>query len=98
VKRKKTSDGAQPTSIFPIKKPSSVLRLVMPKEPESPIPPAHLLGEDPEVVRVLEMLERDILTNPEKLKPISQALISQMVELVDGVDLDLDATLSPDDE
>jgi antitoxin PrlF len=54
--------------------------------------------EDPEIVRVLEMLERDILTNPEKLKPISQALINRMVELVDGVDLDLDATLSPDDE
>lgn len=70
----------------------------MPIEPGSPIPHADLMVEDPEIVRVLEMLERDILTNPEKLKPISQALINRMVELVDGVDLDLDATLSPDDE
>ena len=70
----------------------------MPKEPESPIPTAHLFVEDPEVVWVLEMLERHIQTNPEKLKPISKALISRMVELVDGVALDLDARLSPDDE
>jgi|GEM_PF-4532355 len=70
----------------------------MPKEPESPIPHAHLFVEDPEVVRVLEMLERDILTNPGGLKPISQALISRMMKLSDGVEFDLDAALSPDDE
>ena len=70
----------------------------MPIEPESPIPHADPMVEDPEVVRVLEMLERDILTNPEKLKPISQALINRMVDLANGVALDLDAPLSPDDE
>lgn len=70
----------------------------MPKKPESLISPAHLLVEDPEVIRVLEMLEQDILANPEKLKPISQALISRMVKLSDGVEFDLDAALSPDDE
>lgn len=70
----------------------------MPIEPESPIPRAHLLVEHPEVVWVLEMLEQDILTDPKKLKPISQALINRMVELADGVALDLDASLWPDDE
>jgi hypothetical protein len=44
------------------------------------------------------MLERNILTNPEKLKPISQALINRMVELADSVALDLDAPLLSDDE
>jgi prlF antitoxin for toxin YhaV_toxin len=72
--------------------------VVMPIEPESPIPHADPMVEDPEVARVLEMLERDILTNSEKLKPISQAMINRMVELADGVALDLDASLSPDDE
>lgn len=46
----------------------------------------------------MEMLEQDILTNPKKLKPISQALINRMVELSDGVEFNLDAPLSPDDE
>ncbi len=73
-------------------------RLVRPTEPESPIPHADPLVGNPEVVRVLEMLERDILTNPGKLKPISHPLINRMVELADGVALDLDASLSPEDE
>lgn len=54
--------------------------------------------EDPRVQRILDMLEHDILSNPEKLKPIDHSLIRRMVELSNGVEVDLDNPLSPHDE
>ncbi|WP_219856358.1 type II toxin-antitoxin system PrlF family antitoxin [Pseudomonas japonica] len=44
------------------------------------------------------MLERDIVGNPERLEPIDPSLVSQLAELCKGVELDLDASLSPEDE
>ena len=59
--------------------------------------PAGRVAEDPEVARVLDMLERDILFNPELLKPIDQSLVNLMAELYEGVEFDPDAQLFPDD-
>lgn len=71
----------------------------MPMNPEDPAAEdADSMAEDPGVQRMLDMLERDILSNPEKLKPIDHSLIRRMVELSDGVEVDLDNRLSPHDE
>lgn len=56
--------------LFQSQKPPSLLKLVMPIEPESLCSHALLLVEDLEVVQVLEMLKREILTSPGKLKAI----------------------------
>jgi len=73
--------------------------LVVPTNPEDPVTEdADSKAEDPRVQRILDMLERDILSNPEKLKPIDHSLIRRMVELSDGVEVDLDNPLSPHDE
>ncbi len=37
------------------------------------------------------MLERDILSNPELLKPLDQSLLSMIAELSEGVEFDLNA-------
>lgn len=71
----------------------------MPTNPEDPAAEdADSMAEDPGIQRMLDMLERDILSNPEKLKPIDQSLIRRMVELSDGVEVDLDNPLSSHDE
>jgi len=71
----------------------------VPTNPEDPAAEdADSMAEDPGIQRMLDMLERDILSNPEKLKPIDQSLIRRMVELSDGVEVDLDNPLSSHDE
>ncbi|WP_375139718.1 type II toxin-antitoxin system PrlF family antitoxin [Pseudomonas japonica] len=47
---------------------------------------------------MLDMLERDIIENPGRLEPIDPSLVSRLAELCEGVEVDLDAALSPDDE
>jgi antitoxin PrlF len=58
------------------------------KEPES----------DPILEQFLNFIARDIEQNPQHIKAISADLVERIRDLVDGVDLDLDAPLSDEDE
>ena len=50
--------------------------------------------EDPEVQAFLGFLERDIVANPKRLKPFGGETTERAAELVDGMDIDLDASLN----
>lgn len=50
-------------------------------------------GEDPVLAGFLDLLERDIAANPERLQRVPDALVQRARELVDGVEIDLDAAL-----
>ncbi len=50
-------------------------------------------GEDPVLVAFLDLLERDIAAHPERLQRVADALVQRGRELVDGVEIDLDAAL-----
>ena len=52
---------------------------------------AEPMNEDPKLMRMLELLKRDILANPEKLNLLIASLMRQMAELSDGVEVDFDA-------
>lgn len=54
--------------------------------------------EDPAIGAFLDFLERDIQRNPERLSSFSPAFVKRVKELTKGVEVDLDAPLSPDDE
>jgi antitoxin PrlF len=54
--------------------------------------------EDPAIGAFLDFLERDIQRNPQRLSSLSPALMERVKELTQGVEVDLDAPLSPDDE
>lgn len=53
---------------------------------------------DPVLMSFLAFLARDIATNPERLQTIAPALIQRIHLLVDGIEVNLDAVLSADDE
>ncbi|QDQ28545.1 hypothetical protein FNU76_20535 [Chitinimonas arctica] len=46
----------------------------------------------------LDVLAQDIANHPERLHVVDGTLLRRIEALVGGVDLDLDAPLSPDDE
>lgn len=48
---------------------------------------------DPAVQAFLGFLEREMVVNPQRLKPFGGETTRQAAELVDGVDIDLDAPL-----
>jgi len=50
-------------------------------------------GDDPALSGFLDLLERDIATNPQRLQRVPDALVQRGRELVDGVEIDLDAAL-----
>ena len=50
-------------------------------------------GDDPVLVAFLDLLERDIAAKPERLQRVPDALVQRARELVDGVEIDLDAAL-----
>lgn len=52
---------------------------------------AELVDEDPKLMRMLELLKRGILANPEKLNLSIASLMRRMAELSDGVEVDFDA-------
>jgi antitoxin PrlF len=50
-------------------------------------------GDDPVLAGFLDLLERDIAAKPERLQRVPDALVQRARELVDGVEIDLDAAL-----
>ena len=55
-------------------------------------------AEDPAIGAFLSFLARDISHNPGHIRALDASLRARLCELVDGVELDLDAALSPEDE
>lgn len=54
--------------------------------------------EDPIVAEFLEFIANDTRNNFSSLRPVTPEWLSGVLKLVNGVEIDLDATLSADDE
>lgn len=54
--------------------------------------------DDPVLGQFLGFLATDITCHPERLQAVDAGLVQRLQSLVDGVDVDLDAALSADDE
>lgn len=55
-------------------------------------------GEDPVLAQFLAFIARDIASHPEHLQAVDAGLVERLQSLVGGVDVDLGAALSADDE
>lgn len=55
-------------------------------------------GDDPVLGQFLGFLARDIASHPESLQVLDASLVHRLHSLVGGVEVDLDAPLSVDDE
>lgn len=55
-------------------------------------------GDDPVLAKFLSFLAADITRHPERLQAVDTGLFKRLQALVGGVDVDLDAALSEDDE
>ena len=55
-------------------------------------------GDDPVLGQFLGFLARDIADHPERLQAVDARLVQRLRSLVGGVEVDLDAPLSADDE
>lgn len=55
-------------------------------------------GDDPALAPFLGFLARDLAEHPERLQAVDAGLAQRIRALVGGVEVDLDATLSADDE
>ncbi len=55
-------------------------------------------SDDPVLGAFLVFLARDIATNPERLQTIDASLVQRLQALTGGIEVDLDAPLSADDE
>lgn len=55
-------------------------------------------AEDPAIGAFLTFLAQDIRQNPCHVRGLDAPLRAKLAELVDGVEVDLDAALSPEDE
>ncbi|MBX6334420.1 type II toxin-antitoxin system PrlF family antitoxin [Candidatus Saccharibacteria bacterium] len=55
-------------------------------------------GDDPVLGQFLGFLAADITRHPEQLQAVDAGLVQRLRALVGGVDVDLDAALSEDDE
>ena len=53
-------------------------------------------GEDPVLEAFLAFIERDMLDHPERIAPLSAALVERASELVEGIPVDLDEDLGDD--
>lgn len=53
---------------------------------------------DPVLGQFLEFLSRDIASHPERLQSIDADFVQRLQSLAGGIDVDLDAALSADDE
>lgn len=53
---------------------------------------------DNDLPESLALISEDVAAHPQRLKAIDPALVGQMRELTAGVEIDLDAPLSPQDE
>ena len=54
--------------------------------------------DDPVVTRFLDFLAQDMMAHPERLQGLDASLVERVKGLVEGIELDLDAPLSADDE
>jgi len=54
--------------------------------------------DDPVVTRFLDFLAQDMMEHPERLQGLDASLVERVKGLVEGIELDLDAPLSADDE
>lgn len=59
---------------------------------------AQANAEDPALAPFLGLLARDISAHPERLSAPGAALVQHLQSLVAGIEVDLDAPLSADDE
>lgn len=55
-------------------------------------------GDDPVLGLFLGFLARDIASHPERLQAVDTGLVQRLQSLVGGIEIDLDAALSADDE
>eukprot|EP01037_Dinobryon_pediforme_P028489 gene28489-31788_t len=55
-------------------------------------------GDDPVIAQFLSFLARDIASHPERLQTIDTSLVQRLQSLTGDIDIDLDATLSAEDE
>ncbi len=55
-------------------------------------------GDDPVLGQFLGFLARDIARHPERLRALDATFVQRIQSLVGGIELDLDAGLSADDE
>ena len=55
-------------------------------------------GDDPVLGQFLGFLAADITRHPERLQAVDAGFVQRIQSLVGGVDVDLDAALSADDE
>lgn len=55
-------------------------------------------GDDPVLGQFLGFLARDIASHPERLRAVDPGLVQRLQSLVGGIEVDLDAALSADDE
>ena len=53
---------------------------------------------DPALAPFLGILARDIANNPQRVRAFDSALVARLQRLVEGVEVDLDSALSPEDE
>lgn len=53
---------------------------------------------DPAIEAFLGFLQTDMVKNPARLQAFGEGLAARLTALTDGIDVDLDAPLSPDDE
>jgi antitoxin PrlF len=55
-------------------------------------------GADPVLGQFIGFLARDIANHPERLQSIDAGFVQRLQSLTDGIEVDLDAALSVDDE
>lgn len=55
-------------------------------------------GDDPVLGQFLGFLARDIASHPKRLQAMDAGLVQRLQSLVGGIEVDLDADLSADDE
>lgn len=55
-------------------------------------------GDDPVLAKFLVFMARAIANHPERLQALDAGLVQRLQSLVGGIEVDLDAALSADDE
>jgi antitoxin PrlF len=55
-------------------------------------------GNDPVLGQFIHFLARDIANHPERLQALDADFVKHLQSLTDGIEVDLDAALSADDE
>ena len=78
-------------------KRDKILYIVQPDNSVS-ISKAEDNEDDPVLDQFLSFLADDITNNPSNIKGISNSLITRIQSLVEGVEIDLDAPLSDEDD